>query len=198
MGRTAYGVYLIPPPELAYQLALAHLTLKSAFGLEAGGKFMPHCTLFAFLHLKEELTEKALIEMLDQVLPEYKPFPLAFKLETDRFIRLQLDQQPELMSLQSTVRQALWPLLSEYGQERRSEKNFYPHMTLAFRDLPAEPGLLNQIEVFCQKLYEQMPKTNLLASLIQLVEFTIQEGAEWDSPDYWRTLSWRIIKGYAL
>jgi 2'-5' RNA ligase len=198
MGRTAYGVYLIPPPELAYQLALAHLTLKSAFGLEAGGKFMPHCTLFAFLHLREGLTEQALIEILDQVLPEYRSFPLNFKLETDRFIRLQIDQQPELMSLQTTVRQALWPLLSEYGQKRRSESAFHPHMTLAFRDLPAEPGLLKQVEAFCQKFYENMPKTKLWANLIQLVEFKVQDEAEWDSPDYWRSLSWRIIKGYAL
>jgi len=196
--EAAYGVYFIPPPELAHQVGLAHLLLKSSFGVEAGGKFMPHCTLLAFIHPREGVGEQELISVLDQIIPQHKAFSLEFSLETDRFIRLQLEKKAGLMKLQTAFRRELWPLLSEYGQNKRSETGFHPHITLAFRDLPTEPGVLVQVEAYCQKLYQNFPKTNLTGNLVQLIEFKIGEEASWDAPDYWKTLSWRIIKGYTL
>ncbi len=197
-GQEAYGVYFIPPPELAYQVGLAHLLLKSSFGVEAGGKFMPHCTLLAFIHLRKGVGEQELIATLDRSIPQHRAFPLGFRLETDRFIRLQLEKQPGLMELQAEVRHEIWPLLSEYGQNKRTETGFHPHITLAFRDLPTEPGLLAQVEAYCQKIYRDFPKTDLIGNLVQLIEFQIGEEASWDAPDYWETLRWRIIKGYTL
>lgn len=194
----AYGIYLIPPPELAYHIALAHLLLKSAFGLEAGGKFMPHCTLVAFLHPREGAGATELAAMLDQILPHHQPFPLEFRLETERFIRLQLAEHPNLMNLQAELRREVDPFLSEYGRAKRSETSFHPHITLAFRDLPQDEGLLKQVEAFCRQLYQKMPKENLTGNLFQLIEFKLAEGKSWDAPDYWFTLRWRILKGYTL
>ncbi len=197
-GQIAYGVYLIPPPELAYSLGLGHVLLKNTFGMEAGSKFMPHCTLFAFLHLREGVGESELILRLEKVLAEHKAFPLEHTLGTEYFIRLDLAKHPGLMQLQANIRGELWDLLSQYGQNKRARPNFNPHMTLAFRDLPTEPGLLEQIHAYCRYLHQSMPQTDLKGKLVQLVEFRLPEGAEWDSDDYWRHLSWRIVKGYTL
>ncbi len=198
LQEKVYGVYLIPPPALAYQLGLAHLLLESNFGLVAAGKFMPHCTLFAFLHIKEETSEAELVQAVEEVLQHSKSFPLEFRLETEKFIRLEVAKQPELMNLQARLRQSLWPLLSEYGQNRRLSNNFNPHFTLAYSDLPEDRGTLTQIQDFCQYLYETLPKNNQNGKSVQLIEFQLEAGKSWEDPDYWRTLSWRIIKSFTL
>ncbi len=197
-GPTAYGVYLIPPPELAYPVGLGHLLLKSNFGLQAGGAFMPHSTLFAFIHLQDGLGAEDIINVLDRVLPQHRAFPLQYKLETEWFIRLDLVKYPALLNLQARIRQELWPLLSDFGKERRADATFNPHITLAFRDLPTDPGLLAQIHAYCRRLAHTFPANGLKGQAIQLVEFTVPDPALWSTPDYYKTFSWRIIKGYNL
>jgi hypothetical protein len=197
-GQKTYGVYFIPPPELAYKIGLTHVLLKQNYGLEAAGKFMPHCTLFALLHLEDGFGENELIAVLDRILPSHTAFPLVFKLETEYFIRLELEKQPALENLQANICEELWSYLSEYGRKRRASTRYNPHITLAFSDLPADTELLHQIEAFCLELYRTMPREILWGNIVQLVEFTLQSPGDWDAPDYWRYMNWRIIKSYTL
>jgi 2'-5' RNA ligase len=201
--KTAYGIYLIPEPALGEHLSQIHTTLRTNFGLEAAAKFMPHCTITAFLYLQEDKTLADLINAIDPLLSTFKPVPLEFDIfyKTEQFIGAGFNNKNEAMQeLFSGLLSALQNIITETNYQERSNNGLKPHFTFAFRDLPQDKGLYDQIAAYCEHFYSQLPLTsNPYTRYFQLIKFeTSAENGFQDKNNYWRTLRWQLLKGWTL
>ena len=130
-----YFLALLPPPEILEKAHAIKLMIKDQFGIKYALKSPPHITLkmpFSYNEAKETLLEKK----LEDFLIAKKPFQVKIDgLGTfgNRVIFLRIEKSPELLQLQSSLKTFCKRELNLVDE--LSDRNYHPHMTVAFKDL---------------------------------------------------------------
>ncbi len=130
-----YFLALVPPPEILERAHEVKLLIREHFGIKYALKSPPHVTLkmpFSYNEAKEEFLENKLRDFL-QV---QKPFQV--KIDGvgtfgNRVIYLGIEQSPELLLLQSNLKSFCKKELNLIDE--LSDRNYHPHLTVAFKDL---------------------------------------------------------------
>jgi hypothetical protein len=99
------------------------------------------------------------------------------------------------------LHQEVWDIVRPYIAEdchfspiEPAGPNFPPHVTLAMRDLPIEPGLFAQAVELAQYFLDHFLSDEFLACNFQLIKFYSDD---WVG-DWGKTLSYKQIKGWQL
>lgn len=145
-----YFLAVVPEGELQVRLTNLKELLRERFGIKYALKSPAHVTLkmpFTFNEAKEE----NLINRLTMFLSSYEEFPLAIsgvKTFGYRVVYLGIEQSQELIELQKNLKQFCKKELKLIDE--LSDRNFHPHMTMAFKDLKKTP-IPNIIKVLNEK-----------------------------------------------
>ncbi|WP_111669070.1 2'-5' RNA ligase family protein [Algoriphagus litoralis] len=132
-----YFLALIPPPEVFQQVHHIKLLIQEQFGIKYALKSPPHVTLkmpFNYNEAKESVLETKLTGFLK----DKKSLNLTINgADTfgKRVIFLAITPTPELMDLQSSMKIFCKRELNLVDE--LSDRNYHPHMTVAFKDLKA-------------------------------------------------------------
>ena len=197
-----YGLYLIPPASLVAPLSTLHAMLEREFGCIVAGRFMVHITVKGFFKPKPGTDIDRLVRELDSAYKGRAVFPA--RLETPRsldgprgcsaYLPLESESLGEL-------HRATWRIIEPYiaGDcpfsywERRGD-DFYPHLTLAQYDLPADPVLQQRALDLCAYVYDSLPGYAWEARDLQFIRFESQDWLD----RWWETLRFRQLKGWRL
>lgn len=204
MSYYQYGVYLIPPPNLVYQVGVAHTLLQTEYNCRIGGAFMVHCTLKGFTRLAEGHTPEEFIPALDDLFARTPAFETAFdKLADLNFgpgnasIGLWMRRTEPLHALHNAIWDIVRPAIAPddlFSPVEGAGPNFVPHVTLVQYDAPSEPGLFAQTMELCRYIYDTSLRGTFLAQDLQLIEFYSEDWAG----KWWETLRFRQLKGWRL
>lgn len=130
-----YFLALVPPPEILEKAHAIKLLIRDHFGIRYALKSPPHITLkmpFSYNEAKEILLKKELGDFL----MAQKPVTLSIGgvgTFGRRVIYLCIEKTPELTALQSSLRNFCKKELNLVDE--LSDRNYHPHLTLAFKDL---------------------------------------------------------------
>jgi 2'-5' RNA ligase len=130
-----YFLAIVPPVEILGQVTAIKEDLQQKFGIKYALKSPPHVTLkmpFSYNETKEEL----LAGRIGDFLQMQASFPLGIigvGTFGNRVIFLDIVQSEELKILQSALKSFCKKDLNLI--EELSDRNYHPHMTVAFKDL---------------------------------------------------------------
>jgi hypothetical protein len=196
-----YGFYLRPSAAMSRAQAEVHEVLRRQFGLQVGGKFMPHGTIMGF-H-RSDATVAEITAAIDGVMIGRTPFTITNSgprphgrsgLSLD--IHANADGAPNtpLVDLHEAIFAALSPLVHpdcEFAWEDWSGENFRAHLTLAMADIP--DWLFDELMEFVQDFGQIGPNT-FTAHAFHLYAFQSDcWGGNW-----WETMSWRDLAAWRL
>lgn len=130
-----YFLALVPPPEVLDRVQGIKLQLREEFGIKYALKSPAHITLkmpFSYNQAKEAL----LLERLAEQMQEQRPFDLKLTgVDTfgKRVIFLSVGRSEPLLLLQERLK--VFCKRELHLADELSDRNFHPHMTIAFKDL---------------------------------------------------------------
>ena len=136
-----YFLALIPPPEVLQKVQDLKLVIRDEFGIKYALKSPPHVTLkmpFNYNEAKEMLLEQKLRDFLKAQMP------ITVRISGvgnfgNRVIFLGIEKTRELVELQSSLKVFCKKELNLVDE--LSDRNYHPHMTVAFKDLkPSQFG----------------------------------------------------------
>jgi 2'-5' RNA ligase len=196
--NSRFAVYLIPPYHIARDVTEIHELLRKQFGFIAADQFQVHATIKGFFKMVPGPLEP-LIERLDRIFTNQKPFPIYFNGTGGDQIGYWLDisqrddkPNPDLLALRERVVEAVRPFIApdcDFVEEDLG-RPFVGHITLAFRDIPLE--LREQVSAYLQSA--PLPQKSFIADTFHFLEFFSQD---W-SGDWEQTLTWRLHKSWRL
>lgn len=134
---------LIPDEGILRQANDIKEVLRQKFGVKYALKSPPHITLkmpFNYKESKEELLTKRLGEFLKEQLP-FSVHITGVGSFGNRVIFLDIKKSPALESLQRSMRSFCKVELNLL--EELSDRNYHPHLTVAFKDL--KPALFSEM-----------------------------------------------------
>lgn len=142
-----YFLALVPPPEILQKAHEIKEQLRNQFGIKYALKSPPHITLkmpFNYNEAKEEL----LISKLGQHLKDQEIFSVKIVgvgTFGNRVVFLSIEKSADLELLQTKLK--LYCKQELHLVDELSDRNFHPHMTVAFKDLkPAQfPEVLAKV-----------------------------------------------------
>lgn len=132
-----YFLALVPPAEIFDKAQEIRIRIRDEFGIKYALKSPPHITLkmpFSYNEAKEELLVKKLSEHLNT----QKPFCIKMTgvgVFGKRVIFLSVEKSEQLLQLQQQLKVFCKRALNL--TDELSDRNFHPHLTLAFKDLKA-------------------------------------------------------------
>ena len=138
-----YFLALVPPVEIFDRVHGIKVQIREKFGIKYALKSPPHITLkmpFNFNEVKEELLVAKLIEHLK----EQESFLVNMEgvgTFGNRVIFLNIKKSEELLQLQQKLK--LFCKQELHLVDELSDRNFHPHMTVAFKDL--KPGQFSEV-----------------------------------------------------
>lgn len=144
-----YFLAVVPPEPFLRKVEQLKLELKDQFGIKYALKSPAHITVkmpFSY----DEHREKLLIEQLSSVVHPVRPFDLSVsrpKHFGNRVIFLSVGESPDLRALQAELRSFCKKQL--HLVEELSDRNYTPHMTVAFKDL--KPGIFDSVYTFVRE-----------------------------------------------
>jgi 2'-5' RNA ligase superfamily len=199
--RIRYGFYLRPSSAMCRAQAEMHDLLRRVFGLEVGGKFMPHATIMSFF--RSEASLAAIKAAIDPVMAGRAPFTVTNRgLWPHGRSSVTLDvhhtaggipNQP-LVSLHEAAFSALVPLVHpgcEFAFGRWSGDNFRAHLTLAMADIP--DFLFDEVLAFTREAGPIGP-ASFTAEWFHLYAFDSDDwGGRW-----WETMIWKDLASWRL
>jgi 2'-5' RNA ligase len=136
-GLQKYFLALVPPPQILAKVHEIKIALRDQFGIKYALKSPPHITLkmpFSYNEAKEE----QLLNSLQLHLQDQKPFRVKIDgVSTfgNRVVFLSIPRSEELMHLQHDV--CKFSKTRLHLTEELSDRNYHPHMTVAFKDIKA-------------------------------------------------------------
>ena len=146
MNDSRFAVYLIPPYPLTRNVAEVHHLLRKQFGFTAGDRFSVHCTVKGFFKKNDRAAEDLGAELdtffqnqdpLMVSAEDYRVDPIGFGLSL-----LNLDGQPNVpfLDFREKVVDITRPYIADDCdfKDRDLGREFHPHITFAFRDIPNE------------------------------------------------------------
>ena len=196
-----YGIFLRPDPATCWAITQITLALRQQFGFVAAAAFPPHATLIG--NLRSDVSERALITILDAVFAEVRAFPVYNKgivrttkgtFEYD--INLDADgEQPNqaLGRIADTVKTAVLPVHvphEDYLTPNVQEYVFAGHLGLASFEVHAENRFCDEVAEFLTGLPVVAP-ASFVARWYTLFQFR----AEWSGP-WWENMAWRHVKSW--
>ena len=198
MTDSRFAVYLIPPYPLTRNVAEIHYLLRKQFGFTAADRFSVHCTVKGFFKKNDRAAEDLGAE-LDTFFQNQKPLmvsaedylitPIGFGLSL-----LNLNSQPNVpfLDFRERVVDITRPYISDDCdfKDRDLGREFHPHITFAFRDIP------NELYDIVLAWIENGPdlKGKFLAETYHYLEFFSED---W-SGRWWETLTWRLLNSWHL
>lgn len=130
-----YFLALVPPQEILEKATAIKLLIRDEYGIKYALKSPPHVTLkmpFSYIEAKESFLE----EKLTNFLKAQKPFRVKIAGVGNfgrRVIFLGIEESSELLQLQSSLTTFCKRELNLV--EELSDRNYHPHLTVAFKDL---------------------------------------------------------------
>lgn len=130
-----YFLALLPPPEILTRVTDIKLRLREEFGLKYALKSPPHITLkmpFSY----NEANERLLVERLEGFMEGREPFTVRIAGADsfgNRVVFLGVEKSQPLLQLQHDLK--VFCKRELHLVDELSDRNFHPHMTVAFRDL---------------------------------------------------------------
>lgn len=197
-NQSLFAFYLIPPYQIAKDIAEIHSLLKKQYGFSAAGRFQIHCTIKGFFKPNEKLI-KSLVEELDNFLSTQKPSMVEFNgCHTKPIsIVLRLDEidganNQTLLDFRETIVEIIRPYIAPDCDFIKSDLGFpfKGHVTLAFRDITNEmyPEILEWLRD------ASIPKGKFQANTFHLLEFFSED---WDAA-WWETITWKRHRSWRL
>ena len=197
-NQSRFAFYLIPPYQIAKDIADIHSLLKKQYRFSAAGRFQIHCTIKGFFKPNEKLI-KSLVEELDNFLSTQKPFMVEFnRCQTKPIsIVLRLDKieganNQTLLDFREAVVDIIRPYIAPDCDFLESDLRspFKGHITLAFRDINQEmyPQILDWLKD------ASIPSGKFLANTFHFLEFFSED---WDG-NWWETITWKLHRSWRL
>ncbi len=199
--RVRYGFYLRPSFAMSRAQAEIHDVLRRQFGIEVGGKFMPHATIMSFFRSDASIaTIRAAIE---PIIASHQPFVVTNsgpKPHGRSGVSLDVhhdeDGRPNqaLQALHEASYAAIVPLVHgqcEFSFNGWSGDNFRAHLTLAMADIP--DYLFDEVLEFIESAMPIGPR-QFIAEYFHLYAFQSDDwGGAW-----WETLTWQDLQSWCL
>jgi 2'-5' RNA ligase len=143
-----YFLALVPEGNLQEKATSLKEMLKEQFNIKYALKSPAHITLkmpFSYNEAKEEY----LIERLKEFLKDYQPLEMTVggvRTFGDRVVYLNVDANEDLYQLQINLKNFSKRELNL--NDELSDRNFHPHMTVAFKDLKKNhlPNIIKALE----------------------------------------------------
>ncbi|WP_296703692.1 2'-5' RNA ligase family protein [Algoriphagus sp.] len=143
-----YFLALVPEGDLQEKATSLKEMLKERFNIKYALKSPAHITVkmpFTYNEAKEDDLEKK----LKQFLNDYRPLELIIggvRTFGDRVVYLNVDAKDDLFNLQKNLKTFCKRELNIVDE--LSDRNFHPHMTLAFKDLKKNqvPNIIKTLE----------------------------------------------------
>ena len=197
-NQSRFAFYLIPPYQIAKDIAEIHSLLKKQYRFSAAGRFQIHCTIKGFFKPNEKLI-KSLVEELDNFLSTQKPFMVEFnRCQTKPIsIVLRLDKieganNQTLLDFREAVVDIIRPYIAPDCDFLESDLRspFKGHITLAFRDINQEmyPQILDWLKD------ASIPSGKFLANTFHFLEIFSED---WDG-NWWETITWKLHRSWRL
>ena len=193
-----FAVYLIPPYAVARTVIQVHTVLRKQFGFQAADRFQVHATIKGFFK-KAPGPLPPLVERLDQVFADQRPFPVHFSGYRIDAGGIGLDiahrdgeLNPDLLALRERVVEAVFPHIADDCDFVESDLGppFRAHITLAFRDL--RPAMHADVLAYLEDA--ELPTEPFMANTFHFLEFFSDDwGGDWH-----RSLTWRLLKTWRL
>jgi hypothetical protein len=199
--RIRYGFYLRPSYEMCRAQAEMHDLLRRVFGLETGGKFMPHVTIMSFF--RSDATLATIKAAIDPVMAGRAPFLVHNRglnphgrtsVTLDVHHKTNRAPNQALFDLHEAAFQALIPLVHpdcEFAFRGWSGDNFRAHLTLAMADIP--DSLFDEVRAFVNEALPIGPVT-FTAEWFHLYAF---DSDAWDGR-WWETMTWKDLASWRL
>lgn len=147
-GMGKYFVGLLPPPALETEFHLLKQGFAEQFQVKYALQSPTHVTLKMPFRYKEA-KEVALVARFTSVLETQEPFRLQLTRIGhfgNRNIHQQVAPSEPLMQLQNVLRS--FCKISLHLVEELSDRNFQPHLTLAYQDL--KPAIFSEVLAFAR------------------------------------------------
>ncbi len=200
-ARIRYGFYLRPSFEMARAQTEVHDILRRQFGLEVGGKFMPHATIMSFF--RSEASIPAIKSAIDAVIEGRAPFTVVNSgprphgrsgVSLDVHHLEDGAPNPEMISVHEAAFSAILPLVHpacEHAFGDWSGERFRAHLTLAMADIPE--FMFDEVLEFILSAAPIGPRS-FRAEYFHLYAF---ESLDWGGA-WWETLTWKVLGSWRL
>lgn len=145
-----YFLALVPPQEILEKATDIKEQIRDQFGIKYALKSPPHITLKMPFNYNEE-KEDILISKLGEHLKEQEPFQVKISgvgTFGNRVIFLAIERCANLAQLQHGLK--LFCKQNLHLVDELSDRNFHPHMTVAFKDL--KPGQFTEVLAMVKQL----------------------------------------------
>ncbi|CAN5803073.1 hypothetical protein BH24CHL3_BH24CHL3_01450 [soil metagenome] len=199
--RVRYGFYLRPSYAMSRAQCEVHDILRRQFGLEAGGKFMPHATIMSFF--RSEASIERIKDAIDRSVAGCRSFvvtntgPKPHK-RTGVYLDVQhnADGSPNLamQGLHEATYASIMPMVHpdcEFAFKDWAGPHFWAHLTLAMADIP--DFLFDEVLAFAESASPIGP-SEFLAEYFHLYAFQSDDwGGAW-----WESMTWRLLHSWRL
>lgn len=200
-----YGIYLLPPTDLAAQIDTLRADLERRYGCHSARSFMVHCTLKGFFRLAENKTEEQVQQALEPVLAPFPAFEVQPKAITSILSSILIDlasrENARLQDLYNVIFHQIAPEFVHpdcpfTSAERRY--GFAAHITLAsLKDRP-NSEVEEATEFARQAAQERHLLRPFLARKVVLYRFTTQHTAWDDSERCWELFQYTALHTWRL
>ncbi len=199
--RVRFGFYLRPSYDMSRAQAEMHDLLLRQFGLEMGGKFMPHATIMSFF--RSDAPIENIKAVIDDAISGQTPFTVTNngpKPHKRSGVSLDVhhneDGSPNeaIQALHDAAYRAIVPLVHpgcEFAFNGWAGNNFRAHLTLAMADIP--DFLFDEVLGFIQGA-EPIGPRQFIAEYLTLYAF---QGDDWGGA-WWETMSWQPLHSWRL
>lgn len=136
MNNQLYFIALIPPEPIRSEIHKLKLEVKDKFGSSHSLNAPPHITLLSPFRLDEEMEDK-LDSLLEVFAQGFEPFEVQlqdFSTFPPRVVFIDVVKSPELVNLQQKLEE-IARSKSQMFAYNYHEREYHPHVTLAFKDL---------------------------------------------------------------
>lgn len=198
--QVRYGFYLRPSFEMSRAQAEIHDLLRRQFGLEVGGKFMPHATVMSFF--RSDAPIAGLVKAIDGAMAGRLPFTVwnAGPIQMGSGIVLDVhhdgdgEENEAIQAVHEAALSAILPLVHpgcEFAFGNWSGKRYHAHLTLAMADVPE--FAVDEIREFVNGGGMVGPNT-FLAEYFHLFAF---QSDNWAGA-WWETMTWEFLHSWRL
>ncbi|MDQ3657364.1 MAG: 2'-5' RNA ligase family protein [Chloroflexota bacterium] len=199
--RVRFGFYLRPPYAMSRAQAEIHDLLRRQFGIEVGGKFMPHATIMGFF--RSDASIEKIKGAIDGAVAGHQPFTVTNcgpKPHKRSGISLDVHHDEDgtpnsrLQAIHESAYNAIVPLVHpdcEFAFNGWAGEHFRAHLTLAMADIP--DFLFDEVLEFIESA-EPIGPRQFPAEYFSLYAFQSDDwGGAW-----WETVSWQPLHSWRL